>query len=155
MQQQQHIFALFAAATAVLLALSVQGQQDFTIAAVPNPFQVGDFYPPRPEVEVCRPIRDYIDRNSARFMNELVANNNNNDITFSTADSRIMSSRMQSRLNSLASMYRPHGRMTVLRAWTQFPSSQINNVMSLHYEGTNIRLHVQCIGSVRINPIVC
>ena len=128
---------LFAAATAVLLALmvlSVQGQQDFTTAEVPDPFRVGDFYPPRPEVEVCRPIRDYIDRNSIRFTNELVTNTNN-DITFSTADSRIMSSRMQSRLNNLATLYRPHGRMTVLRAWTQFPSSQINNDMSLHYEG--------------------
>ena len=130
---------LFAAATTVLLALmalSVQGQQDFTTAAVPNPFRVGDFYPPRPEVEVCRSIRDYIDRNSARFTNELVTNTNN-DITFSTADSRIMSSRMQSRLNTLAEVYfmETRRRITVLRAWTQFPSSQINNDMSLHYEG--------------------
>ena len=130
---------LFAAAPAVLLALlalSVKGQQDFTTAEVPNPFRVGVFYPPRLEVEVCRPIRDYIDRNSARFTNELVTNTNN-DIVFNTADSRIMTSRMQSRLNALAATYRANTgrRMTVLRAWTQFPSSQINNVMSLHYEG--------------------
>ena len=118
----------------------VQGQQDFTTAEVPNPFRVGDFYPPRPEVEVCRPIRDYIDRNSARFTNELVTNTNA-DITFSTSDSRIMSSRMQSRLNSLASLYRQQTgrRMTVLRAWSQFPDAQINDDKSLHYEG---ELHV-------------
>ena len=120
---------------AVVLTPFVQGQQDFTTAQVPNPFRVGDFYPPRSEVEVCRPIRDYIDRNSARFNNELVTNSNP-DIIFNTANSRIMSSRMQSRLNNLASAYRREtGRqMTVLRAWLPFPSG-LNNNVSLHYEG--------------------
>ena len=124
----------------------VQGQQDFTRAQVPDPFEVGDFYPPRPEVEVCRPIRDYIDRNSARFTNELVTNTNA-DIVFSTSDSRIMSSRMQSRLNSLASLYRQETgrRMTVLRAWTQFPDTQISDSKSLHYEG-----EIRSIATVRI-----
>ena len=126
-------------ATTLLIALQglpTQGQQDFTTAQIPNPFGVGDFYPPRPEVEVCRPIRDYIDRNSARFTNELVTNTNA-DIVFSTSDSRIMSSRMQSRLNSLASLYRQQTgrRMTVLRAWTQFYNRQVNDNTSLHYEG--------------------
>ena len=130
------------AATTLLIAIQVspvQGQQDFTTAQIPNPFRVGNFYPPRPEVEVCRPIRDYIDRNSARFTNELVTNTNA-DITFSTADSRIMSSRMQSRLNSLATLYRQQAnrRMTVLRAWTQFPNSQVNDDTSLHYEGERV-----------------
>ena len=130
------LVAVTSMAVLIVQLPSVQGQQDFTTAQVPDPFQVGDFYPPRPEVDVCRPIRDYIDRNSARFTNELVTNTNP-DISFSTADSRIMSSRMQSRLNSLSTLYRQQTgrRMTILRSWTQFPSSQINNRMSLHYEG--------------------
>ena len=126
----QLLFAAFA------LVPVAQGQRDFSTAEVPDPFRVGDIYPPRPEVEVCRPIRDYIDRNSIRFTNELVTNTNR-DITFSTSDSRIMSSRMQSRLNSLATLYRQQTgrRMTVLRAWRQFPDPQITDNMSLHYEG--------------------
>ena len=140
--------SLLVYAVAAALILSVQGQQDFTTAAVPNPFQVGDYYPPRPEVEVCRPIRDYIDRNSARFMNELVTNTNN-DIVFSTADSRIMSSRMQSRLNTLAALYleQTGRRMTVERAWVPFPSG-LQDDMSLHYEGEVCKyfcLRVWCI----------
>ena len=71
-------------------------------------------------------------------MNELVTNTNG-DIVFSTTDSRIMSSRMQSRLNSLATLYYQwkgkRSRITVLRAWTQFPDPQVNDEMSLHYEG--------------------
>ena len=120
---------------AVVLLSSVRGQQDFSTAQVPDPFRVGDFYPPRPEVDVCRPIRDYIDRNSVRFTNELVTNTNPN-IVFSTADSRIMSSRMQSRLNRLATLYQEatRRRMTVLRAWVPFPSG-LSDDMSLHYEG--------------------
>ena len=141
-QNQAKTLQLLCAALALVLVSIVQAQQDFTTAEVPNPFQVGDFYPPRPEVEVCRPIRDYIDRNSARFTNELVTNTNP-DITFSTSDSRIMSSRMQSRLNSLASLYgqQTGRRMNVLRAWTQFPNAQISDDKSLHYEGEH---GVQC-----------
>ena len=136
LQKSVSKWLLVAAALIALQVLPTQGQQDFTTAQIPNPFGVGNFYPPRPEAEVCRPIRDYIDRNSARFTNELVTNTNA-DIIFSTSDSRIMSSRMQSRLNSLASLYRQQTgrRMTVLRAWTQFPNSQVNDGMSLHYEG--------------------
>ena len=132
---QRSSLLLVAVTIVVMLSFGAQGQQDLTAAQVPNPFRVGDFYPPQSEVEVCRPIRDYIDRNSARFTNELVTNSNP-DIIFNTANSRIMSSRMQSRLNSLASAYRTDTgkRMTVLRAWTQFPNSQLNT-MSLHYEG--------------------
>jgi hypothetical protein len=138
LQKSVSKFVLSVAATLViaLQVVPTLGQQDFTTAQIPNPFRVGNFYPPRPEVEVCRPIRDHIDRNSARFTNELVTNTNP-DIRFSTSDSRIMSSRMQSRLNSLASLYRQQTgrRMTVRRAWTQFPNTQISDDLSLHYEG--------------------
>ena len=141
-----HVFQLFFVAGVLLLVHVVQGQQDFSTAEVPDPFRVGDFYPPRPEVEVCRPISDYIDRNSARFTNELVTNTNG-DISFSTPDSRIMSSRMQSRLNNLATLYRRETgrRMTVLRAWTQFPDPEVSDDMSLHYEGEDVRPCDLCI----------
>ena len=152
MLQSVSKFVLAAAILVIALqVLPTLGQQDFTTAQIPNPFRVGDFYPPRPEVEVCRPIRDYIDRNSARFTNELVTNTNP-DITFSTSDSRIMSSRMQSRLNSLASLYKQQTgrRMTVLRAWTQFPNSQVTNT-SLHYEGKWLQRTYRLLANCVIN----
>ena len=140
MLHQLNTLLIVALTATVVMLPPVKGQQDFTTAQVPDPFTVGDYYPPRLEVDVCRPIRDYIDRNSARFTNELVTNTNSR-ITFSTSDSRIMTSRMQSRLNTLADSYfaATSTRMTVRRAWTQFPNSQLNN-MSLHYEGKTIFL---------------
>ena len=147
----QLLFAAFA------LVPVARGQQDFSTTEVPDPFRVGDFYPPRPEVEVCRPIRDHIDRDSVRFTNKLVTNTNR-DITFSSSYSRIMSSRMQSRLNSLATLYwqQTRRRMTVLRAWGQFRDPQITNNMSLHYEGESVEgvhitstiLHVFCVHQI-------
>ena len=136
MVQQLTTLWLLVATASLLAVVPTQGQQDFTRAQIPNPFRVRDFYPPRAEVVVCRSITDHIDRNSIRFTNELVTNTNR-DITFSTSDSRIMSSRMQSRLNSLATLYRQQTRrrMTVLRAWRQFPDPQISSRTSLHYEG--------------------
>lgn len=112
-------------------------QQEFTTAEIPDPFRVGDFYPPRPEVEVCRPIRDYIERGTARFNNELVTNTNPL-INFNDQNSRIMTSRMQSRLNTLASLfYNRFGRkIRVIKAWTPFPDPDLTaDDLSLHYEG--------------------
>lgn len=117
-------------------------QQDFTTLQVPT-FVIGVFYPGRSsiateaEVETCRAITDRIDRNTARFNNELVTNPNNG-ITFATSDSRVMSSRMQSRLDRLADAYYAASgrRMTVLKAWTPFPDSDLSmESESLHYEG--------------------
>ena len=82
---------------------------------------------------MCRPIVDHIDRNSARFRAELVTNTNSK-ISFATADSNIMSSRMQSRLDRLADLY-TSGRMTIRKAWSQYPDSQLAGVNSLHFEG--------------------
>jgi len=117
-------------------------QQDFTTLQVPD-FDVGVFYPGRSssareaEVETCRAITDRIKRNSARFNNELVTNFNS-EITFNTDDSRVMTSRMQSRLDALASAYfaETGRRMTILKAWTPFPDLDLSmNNESLHYEG--------------------
>ena len=130
---------------AVCSLLTVNAQQDFTTAQVPT-FNVGVFYPGRSnialqaEVQTCRGITDRIARNSARFNSELVTNTDG-AITFATADSRLMSSRMQSRLGELARSY--SGRMTVLKAWSPFPDPELaqeNN--SLHYEGQAVYLHI-------------
>ena len=123
--------------TVAILLQSCTCQQEFTTAEIPDPFRVGNFYPPRSEVEVCRPIRDYIARGSARSNNELVTNTNPL-ITFNNQNSRIMTSRMQSRLNTLASLfYNQFGRrIRVLKAWTPFPDPDLSgDETSLHYEG--------------------
>ena len=122
---------LFAAVTLLLLQWG-RAQQDFTVEPVPNPFTLGDRYPDREEEEVCRAIRDYIDRNSVRFTTELVTNVDS-QIDFGTADARIMTSRMQTRVNRLATLYGQ--RFTVLKAWTEFPDPDLTNERSLHYEG--------------------
>ena len=109
-----------------------RAQQDFTVEPVPNPFTLGDRYPDREEEEVCRTVRDYIVRNSVRFTTELVTNVNS-QIDFGTSDARIMTSRMQTRVNRLATLYGQ--RFTVLKAWTEFPDSDLTNERSLHYEG--------------------
>ena len=116
-------------------------QQQFTRGQIPRTFDVGTYYPSRSglnaiqtENAVCRPIVDQMDRGSARFRAELVTNTNGK-ITFDTADSRIMSSRMQSRLDTLANLYTA-GRMTIKKAWSQYPDSQLPGInSSLHFEG--------------------
>ncbi len=131
----------------LLLALcnmqSSVAQQDFSEAPIPNPFQRGNFYPPRSEVDVCRPIQNYIYRGSARFNAQLVTNTNPN-VNFATSDSRIMSSRLQSRLNNLVQIYNFNSRglrnsnptLSILKAWTEFPDNDLaNDDLSLHYEG--------------------
>lgn len=133
-----------ALAVFLLQIYAASSQQDFTSGQVPV-FGVGVFYPGRSsnalqaEVETCRAITDRISRNSARFNTELVTNTNNG-INFATADSRLMSSRMQSRLDDLARVYagRFSGRkMTVLKAWTPYPDPQLGSEQeSLHYEGS-------------------
>jgi len=110
----------------------------FILSPVPY-FRVGIFYPTRPgesaeqtEISLCRAIVDHIDRDSPRYRNELVYNTNSK-ISFQTADSHIMSSRMQSKLGVLEGL--SNVRMTVLKAWTQFPDSELQNNESLNYEG--------------------
>ena len=119
--------------------LHISCGQQFTGAQIPSVFRVGTLYPTRSnlnalatEVAICRPIVDQIGRNSARFRAELVTNTNSK-ISFATADSRIMSSRMQSRLDTLANLYTER-TMTIVKAWSQYPDSQLPS-LSLHYEG--------------------
>lgn len=132
----------------LLLACSCISAQDFdfTLGQIPDPFEVGDFFPVTvegqdalaTEREVCRPIRDYIRRGSARFNSELLTYTTSR-IDFADADSQIMTSRMQTRLETLVQLYRnEYGRrqrFTVLRAYAEFPDPDIANPLSLHYEG--------------------
>ena len=129
------LLALATAAITLLLQTAVvlaQSQFDYSQQPIPIPFVLGDRYPDRPETDVCRPIFDHILRDSARFTDELVYNANQ-QVTFATDDSRRMTSRMQTRLDRLREIY--DGEFTVLKAWTEFPDSEVQNDLSLHYEG--------------------
>ena len=127
----------------LIMLCAAECQQDITQAIVPT-FNVGVFYPTRSnqnadqtEVAVCRAIVDHIDRDTSRFRSELVSNTNSR-ISFQTADSRFMSSRMQSRLDTLVEvLYRLTNRgITVVKAWTPFPDPEpAGRNASLHYEG--------------------
>ena len=127
-------FVLFAAAVSVLPATIAQLEFDYTI---PDPFELGNGYPDRNEADVCRPIFDHIERDSARFKNELVKHVNPK-IVFFNNDAHLMSSRMQMRLDGLREIYT--GKFTVLKAWTQYPDSEVQDSASLHYEGTILYL---------------
>lgn len=109
----------------------------YTRAPVPDEFVLEQRYPNRNEEDVCRPIRLRISRNSHQFRTNLVTNNHHH-ITFSNSDARVMTSRLQTRLNDLATMYfsRYFARISVLRAWVEY-SEDGNGIdpYSLHYEG--------------------
>lgn len=105
---------------------------------VPSVFHVGSRYPDRNETEECRPIRLRVVRNSRLYRTQLVTNTNP-QLHFETADARVMTRRVQARLNALAASYyrRYAARITVQRAWSEFSISNdsIGDPNSLHYEG--------------------
>ena len=111
------------------------GNYLYTRQPVPSVFRVNQSYPSRGETDQCRPIRLRITRNSRLYITELVTNANRN-IRFVTADARLMTSRMQSKLDALAKAFRPwYGyRLTVLQSWTEY-SPNDTDPHSLHYEG--------------------
>lgn len=109
----------------------------YTRDPVPDNFQVGQHYPARSEMEECRPIRLRIGRDSRLFRTSLVVNSNPS-IHFASSDAKRMTSRLQSRLNSLASLFysRYQLRLTVHLAWVEYsPSDGVDDPQSLHYEG--------------------
>ena len=64
--------------------------------------------------------------------------NTNPGLIFQTADARVMTSRVQARLNALAASYYRQfaASITVLRAWSEFSvNDSIGDPNSLHYEG--------------------
>lgn len=109
----------------------------FSRGPVPSVFHVGTHYPDRNETEECRPIRLRVVRNSRLYRTGLVTNTNPK-IIFRTADSRVMTARVQARLNALAaSYYRQYSaKITVLRSWSEYSANDgIGDPNSLHYEG--------------------
>ena len=109
----------------------------YTRGPVPEEFRLGQHYPSRSEMEECRPIRLRIGRDSRLFRTSLVVNSNP-DIHFASSDAKRMTSRLQSRLNSLASLFysRYQLRLTVHLAWVEYsPDDGVGDPQSLHYEG--------------------
>lgn len=123
---------------------SVVGQDDadeadfmYTRGEVPDVFSVGQHYPDRSETVSCRPIRLHILRNSRLYRSNLVVNSNP-DIDFANEDARLMTPRLQTKLNALAVLFhqRTSLRITVLRAWSEYSEDdEMNDPNSLHYEG--------------------
>lgn len=110
----------------------------YTRGPVPDDFEVGEHYPARSEVEECRPIRLRVGRDSRLFRTNLVVNSNPN-INFASSDAKRMTSRLQSRLNSLASLFysRYQLQLTVHLAWVEYSpdDDRVGDPQSLHYEG--------------------
>jgi len=139
----KHIQVLIISLLAILLSSNVAGQDDdegvfqYIKGPVPDEFVLGQHYPDRNETVECRPIRLRIERDSNQFRSALVVNNNG-DIIFTSSDARIMSSRLQIRLNRLAELYYEdfEARLTVLLSWVDYQDNvTLGNPYSLHYEG--------------------
>lgn len=116
---------------------------------IPSVFLPGLRYPDRNETDECRPIRLRISRNSRLYRTQLVTNSNSK-IDFLTADSRIMTSRLQTRLDALAERYYAQysARIRVLRSWSDYSpdeSDSIGDPDSLHYEGTWLEIAKQLL----------
>ena len=108
----------------------------YTRGPVPAEFHMNDSYPARNETDECRPIRLRIQRNS-RLFRSLVVNTNTARINFIHSDARIMTSRLQTRLNALAELYYQQFRLriTVTKSWTEYGDGDVDDPQSLHYEG--------------------
>lgn len=137
---QQTSLALATVLLPILLQASLaqhSGDRSFMYASGPVPlvFRLGDRYPDRNESEQCRPIRLRITRNSKLYISKLVTNTNQ-DIIFKNADARVMTSRLQTRLNVLANRFLGHSskKIKVLKAWSEY-SANDSIPDSLHYEG--------------------
>ena len=111
---------------------------DFIVSngPVPDPFHLHQHYPDRPETAECRPIRLRITRPSRRFQTDLVTNEHA-DVQFANADARIMSNRLQRRLNELAELFHDQYSiwLTVTKAWTEYGDENVTDPNSLHFEG--------------------
>ena len=104
---------------------------------VPENFSIGMRYPDGNETQECRPIRLRIERDSRLYRDNLVLNTNTG-INFANSDARRMSSRLQTRLNDLATRYYSEFSVsfTVLKAWAEYPDTDLDDdATSLHYEG--------------------
>ena len=126
-----------------ILCTHVRAQDDddddayqYSRGPVPQQFRFNMSYPDRTETEECRPIRLRIQRNTRLFRTRLIVNTNG-DIIFNNSDARIMTSRLQTRLNALAQLYyqQYRRRFTVMKSWAEYGDDDIDDPQSLHYEG--------------------
>ena len=122
-----------------LLYHFVDPQQEFEFRqdSVPDPFTLGDRYPNRDEFDECRPIKLQLERTSSRF-SATITQNTNRDLNFATADASLMTSRLKSRLDILASLYRQQfgGSLNVLLTYAEAGNPQVTTNDSLHFEGS-------------------
>ena len=114
----------------------VQPQQMFQQEPVPDPFVLGDRYPNRDEFDECRPIQLQLKRTSSKF-SATIAQNTNPDINFATADASLMTSRLKSRLDILAALYKEQFgvKLNVLLTYAESDNPQVTTNDSLHFEG--------------------
>nr|ABX90059.1 hedgling [Amphimedon queenslandica] len=110
---------------------------------LPSKFTKGKQWPAHGEQLECRPIQLHIARGSKRYKDLVVYSSQATYLHFASSDCRIMSSRLYTRLSSLAEAYywRYHIKILVLKAWTPYPDYSLDNT-SLHYEGRSVRIHV-------------
>jgi len=114
-----------------------QDEFEFRQDSVPNPFTLGDRYPNRDEFDECRPIKLQLERTSSRF-SATITQNTNRDLNFVTMDASLMTSRLKSRLDILASLYKQQfaEKLNVLLTYAEADDPQITTNDSLHFEGT-------------------
>ena len=114
----------------------VQPQQVFQHDPIPDPFVFGDRYPNRDEFDECRPIQLQLKRTSSKF-SATIAHNTNPDINFATADASLMTSRLKSRLDILAALYKEQFgvKLNVLLTYAESDNPQVTTNDSLHFEG--------------------
>ena len=114
----------------------VQPQQVFHQDPVPDPFVLGDRYPNRDEFDECRPIQLQLKRTSSKF-STTITQNTNPDINFASADASLMTSRLKSRLDILAALYKEQFgvKLNVLLTYAESDNPQVTTNDSLHFEG--------------------
>ena len=148
MPQARALQVIFFTLLIALICRAQTGSEEeyvFTNGPLPDTFELNQRYPNRPENVECRPIRLHIARNSRRYRTELVTNSNPH-VQFAHADARVMSTRLSKRLNQLAELfYENHSiAITVQKAWTEFEDGDVNDPLSLHYEGEGRQLSHIC-----------
>ena len=141
LKMKRSSFLLFAVLVSeIILVHSQTSPPVYHQEPVPDPFTQGTRYPDRDEDVECRPIKLRVRRNSLRF-HATITQNSNSQIRFETSDSSLMTSRMKSRLDILASWYRSNygTQLRVLMSYIDGndPGADDSSVRSnsLHYEG--------------------
>jgi len=123
-----------------LLFSFTNSQEVFRQDPVPNPFKINDRYPNRDEFEECRPIKLQLGRTSARFAATII-HNMNDDIDFANDDASLMTSRLKSRLDILASLYKSNfgEKLKVLLTYAEADNPDVARNNSLHFEGIEVK----------------